>query len=111
MPSSTASSSSSSMPSSVRPLRASLEDLDDLILARSQYLNEARHLSAADDVRPQVLQEATKLAHGGTGDVRPEAFEGIFEKSLEKYDNAKRGMQEAGQKQDQLLDEIRVRLL
>lgn len=107
MPSTTG-HSSASLPSSVRPLRASLEDLDDLINLRSLYLTEARQISAADDVRPAVLQAATKLAHGGTGDVKPEAFESIFDKSLEKYDKVRREMQDAGTKQDQLLDQIRV---
>ena len=97
------------LPQSVRPLRASLEDLDDLIAHRAALIAEAKHLAQADDVRPQVLQEATKLAHGGSGDVKPEWFEGLFEKSLGKYDGIKQDMESEVARQDRLLDRIRVR--
>ncbi|WRT68722.1 pH-response regulator protein palA/RIM20 [Kwoniella shivajii] len=106
---STSSSSNgySSLPPSVRPIRASLEDLDDRISHRARLVNEARNIAAADDIRPAVLTEATRLAHGGTGDVKTEWFEDIFGRSLEKYDRIKEEMEAEGGKQDALLDQIR----
>jgi len=55
-----------------------------------------------------VLKEATKLAHGGTGDVKTEWFEEIFDRGLEKYEKLKGEMIEEVRKQDALLEEIRV---
>ncbi|WVO14605.1 pH-response regulator protein palA/RIM20 [Cryptococcus depauperatus] len=107
VPSSTV-SSTADLPPSVRPLRASLELLDDHIAHRARILSEARGIAAADDIRAQVVLEATKLAHGGTGDVKTEWFEDIFDKGLEKYDIVKKGMNEEANKQDELLDQIRA---
>ncbi|OCF35794.1 pH-response regulator protein palA/RIM20 [Kwoniella heveanensis BCC8398] len=104
---STSANGYSSLPASVRPLRASLEDLDDRIAHRARLVNQARNIAAADDIRPQVLQEATRLAHGGTGDVKTEWFEDIFHRSLEKYDRIKDEMDREGGRQDQLLEQIR----
>lgn len=102
------SGSASNLPQSVRPLRASLEDLDDLIAHRAALVAEAKHLAQNDDIRPQVLQEATRLAHGGSGDVKPEWFEDLFEKSLSKFDGVKQDMESEVARQDRLLDRIRV---
>lgn len=102
------SGSVSALPQSVRPLRASLEDLDDLIAHRAALIVEARHIAQSDDVRPQVLQEATCLAHGGSGDVKPEWFENLFEKSLGKYDGVKKDMESEVARQERLLERIRV---
>ncbi|ODN73147.1 pH-response regulator protein palA/RIM20 [Cryptococcus amylolentus CBS 6039] len=99
---------SGSLPPSVRPLRASLEQLDDQIAHRARIINEAKHISAADDIRPQVLQEATRLAHGGTGDVKTEWFEDIFHKALDKYEGLRREIDEEAEKQDELLNRIRT---
>jgi hypothetical protein len=54
------------------------------------------------------LKEASKLAHGGTGDVRTEWFEEIFGKSMEKYERVKGEMLDEVRKQDGLLEQIRV---
>jgi programmed cell death 6-interacting protein len=54
------------------------------------------------------LKEATRLAHGGTGDVKTEWFEDIFGKGLEKYERLKEEMMEEVRKQDGLLEQIRV---
>jgi programmed cell death 6-interacting protein len=59
-------------------------------------------------LRPEVLKEATRLAHGGTGDVKTEWFEDIFGKGLEKYERLKEEMMEEVRKQDGLLEQIRV---
>ena len=96
------------MPASVRPLRASLEDLDDLIAHRASLVTEAKQIAAADDVRPDVLGEATKLAHGGSGDVKTEWFEGTFEKSLRKYDQVTADMNAAEGSQESWLARISV---
>ena len=61
-----------------------------------------------DDVRPEVLQEASRLAHGGSGDVKPEWFEPIFEKALAKYDDLRDSMAAESATQEQLLEQIRV---
>jgi hypothetical protein len=58
-----------------------------------------------------VLKEATRLAHGGTGDVKTEWFEDIFGKGLEKYEKLKEELMEEVRKQDSLLEEIRVSLI
>ncbi|EJT53233.1 hypothetical protein A1Q1_07157 [Trichosporon asahii var. asahii CBS 2479] len=97
----------SALPASVRPLRASLEDLDDHIAHRAALVSEARQIAEHDDVRPQVLQEASKLAHGGSGDVKPEWFEGIFEESLSRYDKLRDSMSDETSTQEQLLEQIR----
>lgn len=108
MPSTTSSGAGfSALPASVRPLRASLEDLDDHIAHRAALVSEARQIAEHDDVRPQVLQEASKLAHGGSGDVKPEWFEGIFEESLSKYDKLRDSMSDETSTQEQLLEQIR----
>jgi len=54
------------------------------------------------------LREATKLAHGGTGDVKTEWFEEIFGRGMEKYERLRGEMEEEGRKQDELLEKIRV---
>ncbi|KAK6911000.1 pH-response regulator protein palA/RIM20 [Kwoniella mangroviensis CBS 8507] len=97
----------SSLPPSVRPIRASLEGLDDRIAHRARLVNEARDIAAADDIRPAVLTEATRLAHGGTGDVKTEWFEDLFGRNLEKYDRIREEMEAEGSEQNALLEQIR----
>lgn len=110
IPSTTSSSSGFSLlPPSVRPLRSSLEELDDRIAHRARIIVDIRQIANSDDIRPEVLKEATRLAHGGTGDVKTEWFEDIFGKSLEKYEKLKEEMMEEVRRQDSLLEEIRVR--
>lgn len=101
------SSASSSLPSSVRPLRASLEELDDRISHRATLVRDARGISKGDDIRTLVLAEATRMAHGGSGDVRPEWFEPIFDKALEKYERIKADMGAETAKQEALLARVR----
>jgi programmed cell death 6-interacting protein len=108
IPSTTSSSTFSSLPPSVRPLRSSLEELDDNISHRSRIISELRQIASNDDIRPEVLKEATKLAHGGTGDVKTEWFEEIFGRGMEKYERLRGEMEEEGRKQDELLEKIRV---
>jgi hypothetical protein len=48
------------------------------------------------------------MAHGGSGDVRAEWFEGIFDKSLDKYEGVKGEMAREEEKQKALLERIRV---
>ena len=92
----------------MRPLRSSLEELDDNISHRSRIISELRQIAGNDDIRPEVLKEATKLAHGGTGDVKTEWFEEIFGRGMEKYERLRGEMEEEGRKQDELLEKIRV---
>ncbi|GMK55878.1 hypothetical protein CspeluHIS016_0209340 [Cutaneotrichosporon spelunceum] len=95
------------LPSSVRPLRASLEELDDRIAHRAALIAEARAVAAHDDVRPDVLQEASRLAHGGSGDVKPEWFDPLFDKAAAKYDRLRDDMDAESGGQDGLLENIR----
>ena len=69
-----------------------------------------RQIAGNDDIRPEVLREATQLAHGGTGDVKTEWFEEIFGRGMEKYERLRGEMEEEGRKQDELLEKIRVSL-
>lgn len=92
----------------MRPLRQSLEALDDLISHRARLVAEVRRIAEADDIRPLVVQEASKLAHGGSGDVKPEWFEETFERELVKYDRLMREMEGEAAKQEKLLDAIKV---
>jgi programmed cell death 6-interacting protein len=85
-----------------------LEQLDDLIAHRATLVAEAKQINKNDDIRPKVLQEATKLAHGGSGDVKTEWFEGLFEESLRKYDEVKGDMDREVERQEGLLSQIRV---
>jgi programmed cell death 6-interacting protein len=82
--------------------------LDDNISHRSRIISELRQIASNDDIRPEVLKEATKLAHGGTGDVKTEWFEEIFGRGMEKYERLRGEMEEEGRKQDELLEKIRV---
>jgi len=108
IPSTTSTSTYSSLPPSVRPLRSSLEELDDNISHRARIISELRQIAAADDIRPEVMKEASRLAHGGTGDVKTEWFEDIFGRGMEKYEKLRGEMDEEGKKQDGLLEQIRV---
>jgi programmed cell death 6-interacting protein len=55
-----------------------------------------------------VVQQATKLAHGGSGDVKPEWFEDLFGRRLERYDKVKKDMEGEAIEQERLLEQIRV---
>jgi len=85
-----------------------LEDLDDRIAHRARLIKEARQIAESDDIRPQVLQEASRLAHGGSGDVKTEWFEELFGRSMEKYDRLKKEMTDEAGEQEKLLERIRV---
>lgn len=85
-----------------------MEELDDRIAHRARIISDCRQIAANDDIRPEVLKEATRLAHGGTGDVKTEWFEDIFGKGLEKYEKLKEELMQEVRKQDSLLEEIRV---
>lgn len=98
---------SSTISPAVRPLRASLEDLDDRIAYRATLIRDVKGISKSDDIRTQVLAEASRMAHGGSGEVRPEWFEPIFEKALEKYERIQRDMTDENGKQEALLAKIR----
>ena len=85
-----------------------MEELDDNISHRARIISELRQIAAADDIRPEVMKEASRLAHGGTGDVKTEWFEDIFGRGMEKYERLRGEMDEEGKKQDGLLEQIGV---
>jgi programmed cell death 6-interacting protein len=96
------------LPPSVRALRSALERLEDMHTERSRILADAKRTSEQDDLRPVIVQEATRLAHGGSGDVNPELFEDVFEKELKKYGRFVSELDDNQERQDELLADIRV---
>jgi hypothetical protein len=56
-----------------------------------------------------VVREASRLTHGGSGDVKTEWFEDLFEKELGKYARFITEMTDNQLRQDKLLQEIKVR--
>ncbi len=109
IPSTKRSGSNGELPPSARDLRASLEELDDGRGYRERLVAEARRTAERDDIRPVVLQEAARLAHGGSGDVKPEWFEQTFDKELRKYQRLVEEMENHCAKQSRLLDSVKVR--
>lgn len=92
---------------SARELQLLLETLDDAQSDRARLVAEAKRVAAKDDLRPVIIQEAAKLAHGGSGDVKPEWFEDTFEKELRKYRRLVSDMQEQQRTQERVLERIR----
>lgn len=92
----------------IRSLRALLEDLEDARNHRARLVAEAQRVAQQDDIRSLVVQEAARLAHGGSGDVQTEWFENIFEKELAKYHRLIEEMQGQQAKQERLLANIKV---
>lgn len=66
-------------------------------------------MAQQDDIRSLIVQEAARLAHGGSGDVQTEWFEDIFERELAKYHRLTEEMQGQQTKQERLLAKIKVR--
>lgn len=85
-----------------------MEDLDDARNHRTRLVAEAQRVAQQDDIRSIVVQEAARLAHGGTGDVQTEWFEDIFEKELAKYHRLIEEMQAQQSKQERILANIKV---
>ncbi|KAJ9125522.1 hypothetical protein QFC22_000483 [Naganishia vaughanmartiniae] len=92
----------------IRSLRSLLEDLEDVRNHRARLVAEAQRVVQQDDIRSLVVQEAARLAHGGSGDVQTEWFENIFEKELAKYHRLIEEMQGQQAKQERLLANIRA---
>lgn len=109
IPSSGRGNPESDLTPTTRSLRSLLEDLDDARNDRAKLVAEGQRIAQQDDIRSAVVQEAARLAHGGSGDVQTEWFEGIFEKELEKYHALVEEMQAQEQKQNRILAKIEVR--
>ncbi|KAJ9109194.1 hypothetical protein QFC21_000523 [Naganishia friedmannii] len=92
----------------IRSLRSLLEDLEDARNHRARLVAEAQRVVQQDDIRSLVVQEAARLAHGGSGDVQTDWFEDIFEKELAKYHRLIEEMQGQQAKQERLLANIRA---
>lgn len=97
---------------SVRALRSSLEDLDDLLESRASSLNEARSVAMHDDVRSNVLIEAGRIVanNSNPGEVvlQPAHFESLFEEEIKKYERFLVEVEDSENEQERLLEEIRV---
>ncbi|KAJ9095781.1 hypothetical protein QFC20_006576 [Naganishia adeliensis] len=109
IPSSGRGNPESDLTPTTRSLRSFLEDLDDARNDRAKLVAEGQRIAQQDDIRSAVVQEAARLAHGGSGDVQTEWFEGIFEKELEKYHTLVEEMQAQEQKQNRILAKIEVK--
>ncbi len=96
------------LPPSVRALRSALEDLEDMHTERSRIVADAKRTAEQDDLRPIIVQEATRMAHGGSGDVKSEWFENVFEEELKKYGRFVSELEDNQKRQEELLAEIRV---
>lgn len=96
---------------SARALHASLEKLSDLSSARARIHESAKGTASRDDVRSLVLNEANSIQRSaGTGEVKVEWFETLFERELKKYAGFKKDLEANVQETESVLEEIRVRL-
>lgn len=82
--------------------------MEDARNHRTRLVAEAQRVAQQDDIRSVVVQEAARLAHGGTGDVQTEWFEDIFEKELAKYHRLIEEMQAQQAKQERILTNIKA---
>lgn len=113
MPSSTVPAPGSSKPGAdvtrqhARALRVLLESLDDILVARSQFVLRAQRLSEADDIGPRILRAAAGFEQWV--DVTPAMFDDVSEEELGKYDKFIQGIEAGKEKQASLLEDIKVR--
>jgi programmed cell death 6-interacting protein len=105
-------SSTSSQSTTLRTLRRALDDLDDLRAMRSRMIDEAKHAFAQDDIRPAVIREASKrlgaTAARGEPKLEMAQFEDLFQVELVKFKRFRTAMGENGNRQEDLLDRIKV---
>ena len=115
MPSSTVSLSSNradvrnpnSTQAHARQLRVLLESLDDVQRARAQVVTRATRLADSDDITPRILKAAAAIERWV--EVQPSMFEDVLDEELAKYEKFRVDLEEGEQKQEQLLNSVKVR--
>lgn len=88
-----------------RALRVLLEQLDDLVRERGQFVSRAQRLADADDISPRIVKEAAGLE--SWAEVQPSMFEDSLDQELAKYDKFRRDIEEGGVKQTELLENVK----
>ncbi len=90
-----------------RQLRALLESLDDVQRSRAQIVERARRRVDVDDITPRILKAAAAIERWV--EVQPSMFEDVLDEELAKFEKFRDDIEEAGEKQEVLLDSIKVR--
>jgi len=90
-----------------RALRVLLEALDDLHRARNQLVRRAQSLADADDIQARILKVSSGFER--FAQVEPAMFEDVLDEELAKYDKFLTEIDEAEQKQNDMLRDIQVR--
>ncbi|KAI5480664.1 hypothetical protein MNV49_007591 [Pseudohyphozyma bogoriensis] len=104
IPSHTAPSLTSTVSQPVKTLRSLLQDLDDLIAARSRIVVDAKSAIQNDDLRKDIDERKEQLRDGEG----VEMFEDVFDAGLDKYKGWKRRMDESEGQQEDLWDRIQL---
>lgn len=109
-------STPSAQSTSVRTLRRLLDDLTDLRTSRQRTIEDAKYAVSHDDIRPVILRKAEQeLARaseqGGELKVEMSRFEEVFEREMNKFERFKEAIRENGNRQEDLLDQVKVRSL
>lgn len=88
-------------------LRDLLDALEDNQNARSQLALRARRLEESDDIKPQIMRQATGIERWT--EVEPSMFEDTLDREMSKYDSFKDGIEEGAERQADLLEQTKVR--
>ena len=91
-----------------RALRALLEQLDDLSKTRAEIVARVDRLASSDDITQRIAKAASAMEQWVN--VQPAMFEDVLDEELCKYDKYRVQLEENGQKQDEILDTVKVHL-
>jgi programmed cell death 6-interacting protein len=98
--------------STLRSLRRTLDELEDLRTMRNRTIIDARKAIAEDDARPAIMREANVLAgrksSEGAFKLTLAEFEEVMERELEKFRVFKVAVAESAGRQADVLDRIKV---
>lgn len=89
-----------------RALRVQLEALDDLRATRAQIVQRARRMADADNIQPRIMRQASGIERWT--DVEPAMFETTLDEEMNKYEKFKDSIEEVTEKQDELLEQMKV---
>lgn len=92
-----------------RALRVLLENLDNVQRARNETVARAQRLAEADDITLRISKAASAFEQWVA--VKPEMLEDILDEELSKYEKFRTMLEQSEQKQQELLDAIKVRIL
>lgn len=96
----------SSTQQQARVLRDLLEQLDDLIAARSEAVDRVQHSAAVDNIQPRIMQEAAGIERWV--EVKAAMFEDTLQTELSKYEPFRDELETGREAQRILLSEITV---